>query len=162
MFEVITLDEPTESDCKAINSIIVDNQKDKDSCYKPYRMDKSCFESIERNRLFLAKESNSDACLGYGWLHDKTESLQSENCHPGGIIVVHPKHRKRGVGGRLLKAIIQFTRDHTAAASLAADVKACNKASIALCEKYGFEKPDVDDDGPVKSLGFEMVLKIER
>ena len=57
-------------------------------------------------------------------------------------IAVHPDHRRKGVGGRLVDFLLQFARRHRMR-EIYLDVRTSNQSAIALYERHGFKKIDL-------------------
>ena len=52
-------------------------------------------------------------------------------------VAVHPDYRRRGCGARILQALISYAEQNQLSL-LTLEVRASNRAAIALYEKYGF------------------------
>jgi len=137
-----------------INRILSENLKDPDACDRLPNMNSSFIDPPERNELLVAIEN--DDVIGFGWL---TASLpfQNKNCWAEAIIVVHPHHRRKGVGSQLLDALAAFAFDHTPLEKIYGKIKLANESSKSLCIKCGFQP--IGDIGS-NAVGFIMVKTI--
>ena len=81
---------------------------------------------------------------GYGYVDDDTPEL---------AIAVSPGHRGRGLGGRMLRKILDAARGSFAAVSLS--VRADNPA-LRLYERMGFRLVGGTDEGPSLTMMVEL------
>ncbi len=81
--------------------------------------------------FFLAK--NEEKCVGYGGMYTVLSEGYVTN------IGVLPEHRKKGIGQRLLEALIEYSKENKLS-FLSLEVRVSNLAAISLYEKNGFKK----------------------
>lgn len=84
------------------------------------------------NALFLAAvDTDSGETIGYLGCHQILDEGYIAN------VAVSPEHRRKGIGGLLVQALIELakTRD---ASFLTLEVRVSNESAIALYRRYGF------------------------
>ena len=109
-----------------------------------YELDKLCFsvpwskKSFEEEAenanasYFVAREN--DEIIGYGGVWLVAGEGQITN------IAVHPDHRKKHIGSKLLECILEECRDSF---QIILEVRESNIPAICLYEKYGFIKAGI-------------------
>jgi ribosomal-protein-alanine N-acetyltransferase len=108
------------------------------------------------SRLRVAKASTGEV-LGYMLFWHVADELQSLN------VAVAPQERRRGVGGALVRDVIDYARRH-AASRILLEVRASNDAARALYARLGFEpfhvRPRYYDDGEdAVEMSLEVALR---
>lgn len=103
----------------------------------------SLLEDVESPDRLLVVAESADEVIGYGRvLRFVPESGAAADIAPAGYylmgMVVHPDHRRRGVGASLTQARLDWISRHADAAWYFANAR--NTTSIALHERFGFEE----------------------
>lgn len=97
-------------------------------CFKtPWTDEQIC--SSDNTVFFLAKEENKP--IGYAGMYTVLDEGYVTN------IGVMPLHRRKGVGKKLLEALIEFSNDSNLA-FLSLEVRPSNLPAIKLYESFGF------------------------
>ena len=88
------------------------------------------FSGLNDSRYFAAEEDGE--LIGYAgvWII-RPEAYRTN-------IAVKPQHRRKGIGGLLLKALIREAEED-GAEEISLEVRVSNGAAIALYEAFGFE-----------------------
>ncbi|MBQ4153979.1 MAG: ribosomal protein S18-alanine N-acetyltransferase [Clostridia bacterium] len=97
-------------------------------CFKTPWTDEQ-IRSSDNTVFFLAKEENKP--IGYAGMYTVLDEGYVTN------IGVMPLHRRKGVGKKLLEALIEFSNDSNLA-FLSLEVRPSNLPAIKLYESFGF------------------------
>jgi ribosomal protein S18 acetylase RimI-like enzyme len=102
----------------------------------------------DQNEMFRYFTKDPEYCIvaeeegeiiGFGIGNRKAFSQSTEDLAIIGWIVVHKKHRRKGVGTLLCNDLIEKLKE-SGAQKIIADVESTNEASIKMLEKLSFEK----------------------
>ncbi|MBW4697736.1 MAG: ribosomal protein S18-alanine N-acetyltransferase [Aphanocapsa lilacina HA4352-LM1] len=86
----------------------------------------------QRSGHYCLARTGSGEALGFGGFQ-----LILDEAHLA-MLVVHPEHRRRGVGAALLCALLRWARQ-VGARRMTLEVRASNTAAIGLYERFGLE-----------------------
>lgn len=102
----------------------------------------------DQNELFRSFTKDPEYCIvaeeegkiiGFGIGNRQAFSQSTEDIAIIGWIVVHKKHRRKGVGTLLCNNLIQKLKK-SGVSKIIADVESTNEASIKMLERLSFEK----------------------
>ena len=108
------------------------------------------YKNIIKNRLPYLVALNKNKVIGLAYLNRFREKSGYRFAFEN-TIYVHEKHTRQGVGYKLLKELLNISKNHKNIKSIVAVIgNIDSKASLKLHEKLGFNK-----SGVLKKIGFK-------
>lgn len=86
--------------------------------------------------FYVAEDVEAESAVGYLGMHHILDEGFISN------VAVHPAYRRRGIASALLREVTEYAEKHKIT-RVTLEVRASNRAAIALYERAGFEKDGI-------------------